>query len=299
MKPSPLGTPQLRRKRLFAGTFIHSIWVAVWVGSTACSAQSISLTHFRGSDSWPVFSPGEIPFQNEALDHIRVGYDALFQGQPPLAGYMNVDRAMFNGRPSLWVEWMFTSENEGSSGWANMDLLVLDRETGALLSRLAPTTPRGDWGGPYHHLEARPDEMRHLIMGTDGSAEVRAVPLEGPIFDFGALGFVLPFLSLEPGSELQLRAYGKSLGDSVQALAVKGREMVTVLDAQNAEHAALAVDVLPPTRHAVITFFVSDAAPFFLGWDYRDVESGESLFEMRYRGHVLTAIPPSAGPSGA
>ena len=265
---------------------------AIAGASFAPALAQVAIDHFDGADEWPLYAPGDLAVSNDGLTHIRVGYDMVFGATGVTRGYIDVDRVLFRGKPAHWVEWKFSAEEEGvSEGWPSFDLLILDKETGQLLARTAPSrNPRGDWGGPYSSIEVRDGELRRLTLSTTGEGKLVSSDLDNEIFDFGALGFVLPFLDVEIGQGFRLNTYLKSLGDSVYPFAIKVVGTRSIKDTSGADHVVLAMDALSPDRGAIITFYVSDAAPYFYGWDYRKVSDGSTLFRMDYRGFVDTTM---------
>lgn len=244
-------------------------------------------------DNWPLYRPGDLPFDTSRLKNIRVAYDMDFGGNGLTGGFIDVDRVVFKGKIALWVQWKFSQDAEGDSqAWPSLDLLILDGKTGALLARTAPSNrPRGDWGGPYSSIEVRDGEFRRLTLSPSGEGNLMVEPLDGQIFDFGALGFVLPFLEFGEPENIRLQTYQKSLGDSVQAFPLEYLGEQEISDSRGKRHRATAIKGLSPDGSAQITFYTTKSAPYFYGWDYRKAEDNSILFQMRYRGHVITEVP--------
>lgn len=279
----------------------RSCVVAAIIGATfmtAPSAQQIAWAKdsstMERSDNWPLYRPGDLPFDTSRLKNIRVAYDMDFGGNGLTGGHIDVDRVVFKGKSALWVQWKFSQDAEGDSqAWPSLDLLILDEKTGALLARTAPSNrPRGDWGGPYSSIEVRNGEFRRLTLSPSGEGKLTVEPLDSQIFDFGALGFVLPFLEFDEPENIRLQTYLKSLGDAVQAFPLEFLGEQEISDSRGERHRATAIKGLSPDGSAEITFYTIKSAPYFYGWDYRKTEDNSMLFQMRYRGHVITEVPP-------
>ncbi len=270
---------------------IGILWLTYPVSAIAQAA--ISIEHFENASEWPIFMPGEIKLDNAELGNLRVGYDGIFatpQGPLVLGTYIDVMDVMFNGKSADWMQWTFTSEEEGKGGVANLDLLIMDQETGALNYRMLPSAPGSTWGGPYNFIGVGDSEVKRIILSDDSELSTEIIPIEGNIYDFGGLPFVFPFMNLQNGQGIRLKAYQQSGADGVQLLDVKVIGPVTISDVDGNEHEVTEVQTLPPSRATLVSFYISDKAPYFYGWDYRRIDDGVSLFKMTYRGFVSTEI---------
>ena len=261
--------------------------------SSASAQTPLSLDHFDGAEEWPVYRPGEIDLDNDKLGFIRVAYDAEFAipgGVLELANYIDLMDVMFNGKPADWMQWTFTSETEGEGMVANMDTLIMDKETGALWFRMLPSGPGSAWGGPYNFIGVSEREVKRIILSDKDMPKTEAIAIDGAIFDFGGLPFVFPFMDLKKGQGLRLKSYQQSGADGVQFLDVKVIGPTKIVDTHGKEHDVMEIQTLPPSRSTRVSFYVSDEVPYFYGYDYRKVEDGVSLFKMTYRGYVSTEI---------
>ncbi|GJL90933.1 MAG: hypothetical protein DHS20C04_05920 [Hyphococcus sp.] len=250
-------------------------------------AEAISITQFEGAETWKVYVPGELELHNENLHDLRVVYGAtMFTPNGPLKKKVSFDvrDVMAEGRRADWLQWSFTAEYEGEEGYPNLDLLVIDSETGQLRFRMFPAVSTLESGGTYSFIHVIPSAVKELTVMPDGKTYPEQHDLGGvPIFDFGALGFVLPFLDLVEGEGFRLRTYNYSSVDSVavyphalENIRLPNGRTVTIRD----------VDVLVAGGTQLITYRVSSEAPYFYGWDYKQVKDGAPLFKMDYRGFV-------------
>ncbi|MEM7052203.1 MAG: hypothetical protein AAF604_21230 [Acidobacteriota bacterium] len=255
--------------------------------------EPLDLSHFDGADQWPLYAPGDLTVDTGSMTAVTVAYDGVFatpEGPLELLTTIDFNKAMFRGVPATWMLWTFTSEQAGDHGVPSLDLLVMERKTGALRYRMAPTKPRSDWGGPYSFVGVEAGELRRTEVPDEGPSKNRVVSIERPLFDFGGLPFVLPFLDLRKGQGLRLHAYQQSAASGVQLLNVKVIGETTITDSRGQRHQALEIQSLAPSRSSRVSFFVSNKAPYFLGWDYRNVADGSSLFKMTYRGFQKSYI---------
>lgn len=279
---------QSRCFNLFAAVLVSQMF-----GASVSAQEKLSIEHFDQADQWPVYSAGELTLSNEALTDIRVAYDGVFatpNGAFNLATYIDVSNVMFNGVPAHWMQWTFTSEEEGVGGTANLDLLIMDRKTGALRFRMLPSGQGSTWGGPYNFIGADDTEVTRLLLNEGGEASQEVIPTGQPVFDFGGLPFVLPFMDLKAGQGMRLNAYQQSGADGVQYLDVKVLGPTLITDTKGQQHRVTEVQTMAPSRANLISFYVSKQAPYFYGWDYKNVEDGSSLFKMVYRGYRHTDI---------
>ncbi len=51
--------------------------LAAMVGC-ANAQTTLSIDHFDGAESWPVYSPGDLQLDNDKLGNLRVAYDGVF-----------------------------------------------------------------------------------------------------------------------------------------------------------------------------------------------------------------------------
>ncbi len=280
------------------GTISASVVMTSLVSASVCGAQqpdverhAISLSTFANAETWRIYTPGDLKLRNEDLHDLRIVYGAtLFTPDGPIEMQVSFDvrDVMAGGRKADWIQWSFTGEKEGVQGYPNLDLLVIDSETGQLRYRMFPAVPTVDNGGTYSFITVSPDEVNELTVKPDGQTYPEVHDLDGePVFDFGSLGFVLPFLDLQNREGIRLRTYNYSTVGSVSVYPHAPKD-VQLPSGQTAR--VRDIDVLVSGGTQLITYRVSKEAPYFYGWDYRRVSDGVSLFRMDYRGFVLTNV---------
>lgn len=282
----------------FFHTFRNAVltsWIVVCgVGNVASAQTRLSTENFDNAAEWPVYSAGEIKLNNDKIGNFRVAYDGIFQspeGPLKLATYIDVSDVMYKGIPAQWMQWSFTSEEEGGDGVPNLDLLIMDKKTGGLRFRMLPAGQGSEeWDHLYNFIGVSSEAMKRTVFLEDGSVKTEEIKIDSSVFDFGGLPFVLPFMDLKPGQGMRLNAYQQSGVGGIQLLDVKVIGPAEVTDTKGARHNVLEVQTAAPSRTSIISFYVSDKAPYFYGWDYRKVEDGTSLFKMIYRGYVPTEI---------
>ncbi len=97
-------------------------------------------------------------------------------------------------------------------------------------------------------------------------------------------------MNLREGQGIRLNAYQQSGANGVQLLDVKVMGRTQITDTHGEKYDVLEIQTMAPSRTTRVSFYVSDEAPFFYGWDYQNVEDGTSLFKMTYRGFLSTEI---------
>ncbi len=259
--------------------------------STAIERQAIPLSAFENAAAWRIYAPGDLKLRNEDLHDLRIVYGAtLFTQNGPITRQVSFDvrDVMAGGRKADWIQWSFTGEKEGEQRYPNLDLLIIDSETGQLHYRMFPAVPTVENGGTYSFITVSRGEVNELTVKPDGQTYPEVHDLDGePVFDFASLGFVLPFLDLQDREGIRLRTYNySSVGSvSVYPYALKDVQLPSGQTARVRD-----IDVLVSGGTQLITYRVSKEAPYFYGWNYRRVSDGVSLFRMDYRGFVLTNV---------
>lgn len=265
--------------------------------SSATAQQPVSLDHFDGADSWPLYRPGDLPLDNAALRPQRIAFDGRFPGpqgfgRGPLVHltlYMDVLDVFFHGEPAVWVQWTSTSPPESSTEAPALDALVVDRATFRLLFRVGRSGPAQAWAGRYEIVHATPDSTIQVSVRDDGSTDRKVLADPGPRFDFATYPFLFPFLDLHEGLSFRLAGYDfVDEAEEILAVRVVGRTRIT--DATGGGREVWRVDVLPPHRATLITFWVTRQAPFFYGWEYRLTRDGTTALDMTYRGWLPTSM---------
>lgn len=271
--------------------------VAAALAPTASAAQQpIPLDHFDGWEGWPLMAPGDLHPKSDGLVPLRIEFAGLFPGPngfgvPPLDSltmFVDVLEQRFHGERALWIQWTSRPPSAGAGAPA-LDALLVDRTTFRLLFRIAASA-RGQWGGRYEVVQARPDRVVQVTVDEDGKTGTHVLEGAADYFDFATYAFLFPFLDLREGLGFRLSGYDY-LDKAAEALAVRVVGRTTVRDAEGDEHDVWRVDVMPPHRATLITFYVSKAPPYFYGWDYRVTRDGATAIELRLRGWT----PTSAG----
>ena len=259
--------------------------------SPASATVALSTANFDGASEWKVYAPGELTLDNESLHNLRIVYGAEMltpNGQLKKKVSFEIRDVMAAGRKADWIQWLFTSEKGGVEDYPNLDVLVIDSQTGQLRYRMFPAGPTVENGGTYSFIRISPDALSELTVMADGKTYPEAHELNGvPVFDFASLGFILPFLELHEGQGLRLRNYNFS---TVGSVAVYPHALRKIRLPSGREVNIRNVDVLVGGGVQMITYKISKDAPYFYGWEYRQIKDGATLFKMDYRGFVPTGI---------
>ncbi len=251
--------------------------------------EPLSLDDFDGWEGWPVTAPGELALHDARLVPIRLEFDGLFPGPngfgvPPLDSltmYMDVFEEDFHGEPAVWIQWT-SRPPRGGTGAPALDALLVDRATFRLLFRVG-ASGRGEWAGTYEVIQAKPERVQQVTVDEEGETARHVLDGAGTYFDFAAYPFLFPLLDLREGLALRLSGYDY-LDKAPEVLAARVVGRTRIPDAAGVEHEAWRVDVMPPHRATLITFYVSPEPPFFYGWDYRLTRDGSTALRLRLRG---------------
>ncbi len=267
--------------------------ITFYLTATVGAQTALSIDHFNDADDWPVYSPGELELDNMNVGDIRIGYHGIFgtpNGTLEAKTFIELVNVMFNGTPANWMQWTFTSETKGEKTTPNLDLLIMDKETGGLRYRMAPSKNGSKWGGPYNFIGVGNSEVKEIVISENEKATTEYTSIEGPIFDFGGLPFVLPFLELQNGKGVRLNTYQKSEINGTELIDVISMGPKEIIDTRGNSHDVTEIQTIGSSRKTRVSFYVSKSAPYFYGWDYRQVDDGTSLFKMIYKGYKLIDI---------
>lgn len=263
-------------------------------GSPAVAAQQpLSLDHFDGWETWPLYHPGELSLATQRLVPLRIAFDGLFPGaqgfgRPPLdtlTMIMDVVEQRFHGAPALWIQWL--SQPSAGGGSPALDALLVDRATFRLLFRLAASA-RGEWAGRYEVVQAKPDGVTQVTVNEDGTTGAHTLEGGGTYFDFATYPFLFPLLDLREGMAFRLSGY-EYLEQRAEILPVRVVGRTRVADAHGREREVWRVDIMPAHRATLISFYVSRDPPFFYGWDYRLTRDGSTALKLTLRGWTRVA----------
>lgn len=271
---------------------------ALLVGMTphaAAAQQAVDLSAFEGYESWPVIWPETLDIDRGDLPDLRVYYAAQFPGPDGLGGPL-IDTTMvldlinshFRGEPALVIQWTSTGEAGDTTASGSIDRLVVDRQTHRLQHRIQAQPPAGGhfrWGGAYRITAFEPDRISDTIVGEDGEATPTQLPDVTPeTIDFATLQFFLPFIDLEAGMQFRVPVYRYPLNElNGLPVHVVGRE--SIIDGNGDAREVWAVDVMSIGGGALTRFWISEEAPYFLGWDFRLARTGQRITQMHYRSH--------------
>lgn len=280
------------------------IATALIVGCLAVTGVSarqspLSLHHFEGWQEWPVLGPGDLELADTPLGPMRLEFDGRFPGPDgfgrgplvPLTMYMDVLPTRFHDRPATWVQWT-SKPLAGGGGAPALDLLVVDRASFELLFRIGASA-RGAWTGRYEFVNAKPEGLLQLSVDDDGSVATSRLDGTERYFDFATYPFLFPLMDLKPGRSFRLEGYDY-LSRATEILAVRVVGQIDIRDAHGSEHRVWRVDVMPPHRATLISFYVTKSAPFFYGWDYRVTHDGSMALQLVYRGWASTDTQDAA-----
>lgn len=262
--------------------------------SVLCAQTPLSLDHFDGWEAWPLYEPGQLPIANTQLAPLRIEFAGLFPGangfgrQPldSLTMYMDVIESRFHGALALWIQWL-SKPPASSSGSPALDALLVDRATFRLLFRLA-ASQRGNWAGQYELVQPQAKQLVQVTVQEDGTTEKHTLEASN-FFDFATYQFLFPLLDLHEGMAFRLSGY-EYIEKRAEILPVKVVGRTRVADAGGRMHNVWQVDIMPEHRATLITFYVSQEAPYFYGWDYRVVRDGSMAIQLRLRGWMPTSI---------
>lgn len=258
--------------------------------------EPLSLDHFDGSESWPLIRPSTAALRPFQYRELRIAFDGEFPGPggfgvpplEPLPMLMDLLNVSFRGRPALLVQWISTPPPRREREAPGLDVLVVDHASFRLQYRIALSARPDVWGGRYEVVQAHPDRVVQTTVPDTGGATTTVVP-RADLFDFASYQFLFPRLDLRAGLAVRLAGY-EYLDKAEEVLAVHVVGRTQVRDAAGRSHQVWQVDVLPPHRAVLITFWVTAEPPYFYGWQYRLTRNGATAMRLTLRDWTPTGI---------
>lgn len=275
------------------GLVTSTLFNAVFADQTP---QPVNLDAFEGYEHWPIMPPGERRASNAKLTDQRIVFAARFPGAQGLSGPLenttmlfDVSEVFFKGRPALWLQWTSTSRKNGVPGTASTDYLIVDRETHRTLHRIqsmGSALGPPAWAGPFAITNYPQDTIVKTIIKEDGSADMTTLEADANgTIDFAALPFWLPFLQLETGMKFRVPYYRAPLNE-VDGLPIYVAGRKDIVDVHGTTHNVWNVQVMSIGGGGLTEFWISEKAPYFLGWDFR-LANGKPLSTMAYDKHWI------------
>lgn len=255
----------------------------------------INIDDFDGYEDWPMVLPETRHVDNAKLSDQRIIFNAQFPGPQGLGGPLenttmmfDVKEVFFKGRPALWLQWTSTSSENATPGAASLDYLIVDRATHRTMHRiqsLGGFMGPPEWTGPFAIINYPEGKIFRTLVNEDGTAKTETIEAEDTgTIDFAALPFWLPFIDLKKGMKFRVPHYRGQLNElGGLPIYVKGRKKLK--DAHGKNHKVWNVQVLSISGVAVTEFYISEEAPYFMGWDFRLTESGNPVSTMTYNKH--------------
>ncbi len=285
--------------RLYVITAVVSLGLSVVASGASFAIQvtpsPLNLDAFEGYENWPMLMPDTDRFNRGEFPDLRIRYDAQFPGPEGLGGplvdtemVLDVINGNFRSTPTLMIQWTSTGQSDGGLSSGSIDHLVVDRATNRLLHRIQAQPPAfGDfqWTGAYRIIGFQPDSIANMLVSERGEIQLTELDDISPdTIDFATLQFWLPFIELEAGMRFRVPVYRYPLNElDGLPVYVSGREIV--LDAHGEDHDVWNVQVMSIGGGALTEFWITEDAPYFLGWDYRLAATGQRVTRMRYQSH--------------
>ncbi len=257
-----------------------------------CDEGAQDIEAFADMESWPLYQAGDLNLRKLDSTDIRVQYEARFPDGSLASGKyvdttMNLDvfKVFFHSKPAFWIQWSSVSNAHVADGAPAIDYLIVLQDNHQIVSRFAGQPGERTWMGSHQWVQFKPDQVVQVDIQEDGESKTKKMDTQVKFLDFAALPFYLPRLELRDG--LQFRYRGFRYQDSTQvepAIYVKGKTIFK--DTSGVDHQVWEVQLTNPERSILCRFYISQSAPYFLGWDYRLLGNGKLITSMRYVKHT-------------
>lgn len=246
----------------------------------------ISLSHFEDWRSWPVYEAGELPIDNAALATQRTIFDFANPTGAVDPMVMDVFADVYHrGRPAVWVQWTSGGRAGDTEGTSVLDAILLDRETFRVAFRIQGVPGPRAWAGPYAVTQHHPGRVARIGIADDGTVTTDELAHEVDPFDFATMQYLFPFIGLEEGKSFRLMNVGAAGNLEPRDVGVRVIGRTSIEDARGVAHDVWEVQLLTNTEGGLVSFYVTETAPFFHGWDFRRVADGRTLTSLRLRDH--------------
>ncbi|GAB4536923.1 MAG: hypothetical protein Tsb0010_16330 [Parvularculaceae bacterium] len=257
----------------------------------------IDTSHFDGFENWPLYRPGELRAENDAIADQRILYKAQFPSAAGLQGpledtimMMDLHDLYFRGEPALWVQWTSTGRRDDPAGTASIDMLIADKASHRLLYRIQSVGGPGGppvWAPPLSIQSHMRSKIIDVNVTSDGETETKTLESDDAgTIDFATLQFWLPFIGLEEGMKFRVPYYQRQR-EQIGGLPVQVVGRAEIVDANGDKHDVWRVQTMSDTRASLIEFWISEDAPYFMGWDFRLTRDGRRVAYMEYMKHWL------------
>lgn len=260
------------------------------VAVAPAESQTIdSADDFDGRETWPLLTPETVEMDGDRLGWQRSDYAFSLRFQTEewneVEAVIDVFPSTFQGRSAHIIQWT-TSQPDGTGA---IDALWIDASDFRVYHRVYRLGGAGEqWAGDYMIHQHHPEGSVHVLVTDDGEVERRTASDGRPRFDFATLGFLFGLMELEEGDGYRILNIGVRTDPAPRELFAKVGPVVDMEDGDGEIRHAREVAVLSPSETQLITFYVTSEPPFFLGWDFRRIESGRIVSRVRARGAPLT-----------
>lgn len=255
--------------------------------SLGISAQPpLSIDEWEDFESWSVTKPGELKLKNTELKNQRIIFDGIFPGPGgqtrPTTMIMDITNVFFQGKPAVWIQWTSTSSENDKQGTASLDLIVVEKQTFRTLFRIADGPGIRQWAGNYNITHYGPEQITNIFTKDDGTTETKTLRPETDVFEFATFQFLLPFLDLKDGAKYRLPGFQRT-SHRYQLIPVRIGGKTGIRDAHGKKHEVWEAQVISADRSTLITFYLTQKAPYFYGWKYERVSDRKILTSMTFR----------------
>jgi hypothetical protein len=259
------------------------------VRADAQEAGPIDLSVFDGYEQWPLIVPADTNIAE------RIGLQRsffVFELAPPNADPYETDLVLdvfpthYAGRAAYIIQWTTSGEADGGAG--AVDAVWVDAETFQARFRVAQNGPPSTDGGAglYSVWRHDPDRALRVHIPPEGEVETFERNEASPSFDFATMGYLFGLMNLEEGQTFRLANVGRPPSLEPLGVPVRVGGIVEIVDEDGVAHPAREVTLGGADLGSVITFWVTDEAPYFLGWRFVLSGNGHVLNTARFLRHA-------------
>lgn len=237
------------------------------------AAQRV-MSLFQDAETWPQVAPGDIESRPGQFDAVRSVYTRatdLGTDSPKQArAVWEIEQSAWEGRPVTRISWL-----SGGAVAPRSSVGYVDQGSGALLYRETSTTRK------IVMTLVEAGELIDQSVDRDGNVESEIAALEVPAFDRWALGHMMAGMKLQEGMKFKLRGLYPGVKAPVEyPVFVDAR--TTIQDVHGNSFAVWPV-LHPLGGPNIGTYYVDDRAPYFFGFEARNLLTGEVGMEVRLR----------------
>lgn len=287
-----MGTSVRRAVRaVAAATLGLSAVIALSTSPLNVEAQEpISLADFDGWRDWPLYAPGDLEIDSEALVSHRTWMKFIAPSGDTMTQHVDLTtEARFNGEPAIWVQHTGSGTlGDPETQTSVIDWMIVNRMTFRVLFRIGGAPGERTWAGRYDLTQHYPDHVVRTTVNDDASVSQNRANIDNNPFDFVTMPYVVALSGLlREGERFRLMNIGSANDPAPRSVGLFVKGKTTIEDGNGVRRDVWDVQLISNSERLLVHLYVSEDLPYFMGWRFRSVANGRDGVINLYRSHRL------------